>query len=67
MKKDHQKHKFLLLLKDLEKYMFVCGATGTSKSNFLRKEYGSPVEPQIPEAEILYHLDSLDAKYRKGN
>jgi 3'-5' exoribonuclease len=28
-----------------------------------KKEYGSPVEPQIPEAEILFRLDSLDATY----
>lgn len=32
-----------------------------------RKEYGSSVEPQIPEAEIIYHLDSLDANYKKIN
>ncbi len=28
-----------------------------------RKEYGSPVEPQIKEAEILHHLDILDSKF----
>lgn len=32
-----------------------------------KKEYGSPVEPQILEAEILYLIDSLDAKYKKRN
>ena len=26
------------------------------------KEYGSPVEPQIKEAEILHYLDILDSK-----
>lgn len=26
------------------------------------KEYGSPVQPMIPEAEVLYHIDNLDAK-----
>ncbi len=30
-----RKQKFLLSLKDLEKHMFICGATGTGKSNFL--------------------------------
>lgn len=32
-----------------------------------KNEYGSPVEPQIPEAEILHLIDSLDAKYRQSN
>lgn len=32
-----------------------------------RKEYGSPIEPQIPEAEILHFLDLLDAKYKERN
>ena len=36
VKKNRKKHKFLLSLKDLEKHMFVCGATGTGKSNFLQ-------------------------------
>ena len=31
-----KKQKFNLSLKDLEKHMFVCGATGTGKSNFLQ-------------------------------
>ncbi|MCI9524106.1 MAG: HD domain-containing protein [Erysipelotrichaceae bacterium] len=26
------------------------------------KEYGSPVQPMIPEAEVLYYIDNLDAK-----
>ncbi|MHA2087479.1 MAG: ATP-binding protein, partial [Promethearchaeota archaeon] len=30
-----KKCKFYLSLKDLEKHMFICGATGTGKSNFL--------------------------------
>jgi hypothetical protein len=30
------KHKFSLSLEDLEKHMFICGATGTGKSNFLQ-------------------------------
>ena len=32
----HKKRKFFLSLEDLEKHMFVCGATGTGKSNFLQ-------------------------------
>ncbi|MFX1380595.1 MAG: ATP-binding protein [Promethearchaeota archaeon] len=31
-----KKQKFYLALKDLEKHMFICGATGTGKSNFLQ-------------------------------
>ena len=36
MKGNIRKHKFFLSLKDLEKHMFICGATGTGKSNFLQ-------------------------------
>jgi hypothetical protein len=31
-----KKNKFFLSVKDLEKHMFICGATGTGKSNFLQ-------------------------------
>ncbi|MFX1258708.1 MAG: ATP-binding protein [Promethearchaeota archaeon] len=31
-----RKYKFCLSIKDLEKHMFICGATGTGKSNFLQ-------------------------------
>ena len=31
-----KKQKFYLALRDLEKHMFICGATGTGKSNFLQ-------------------------------
>lgn len=31
-----KKHKFFLSLEDLEKHMFVCGSTGTGKSNFIQ-------------------------------
>ena len=34
MKGEHKKHKFFLSLKDLEKHMFICGATGTGKTTF---------------------------------
>lgn len=36
LKGKKKKHKFFLSLKDLEKHMFVCGATGTGKSNFIQ-------------------------------
>ncbi|MCK4371115.1 MAG: ATP-binding protein, partial [Candidatus Lokiarchaeota archaeon] len=31
-----QKQKFYLSIKDLEKHMFICGTTGTGKSNFIQ-------------------------------
>ncbi|MBN1215889.1 MAG: ATP-binding protein [Candidatus Lokiarchaeota archaeon] len=31
-----KKHKFFLSMEDLEKHMFVCGSTGTGKSNFIQ-------------------------------
>ena len=36
LKGNAKKQKFYLGLKDLEKHMFICGATGTGKSNFLQ-------------------------------
>ncbi|TFF98335.1 MAG: ATP-binding protein [Promethearchaeota archaeon] len=36
MYQNEKKHKFFLSLEDLEKHMFVCGATGTGKSNFVQ-------------------------------
>ncbi|TKJ22411.1 MAG: hypothetical protein CEE42_12960 [Promethearchaeota archaeon Loki_b31] len=36
MRKERKKHKFFLSLKDLERHMFVCGTTGSGKSNFLQ-------------------------------
>jgi len=36
MKGGAKKYKYFLSLKDLEKHMFICGATGTGKSNFLQ-------------------------------
>ncbi|MBD3195675.1 MAG: DUF87 domain-containing protein, partial [Candidatus Lokiarchaeota archaeon] len=36
MKNNFKKHKFFLSLEDLEKHMFVCGSTGTGKSNFVQ-------------------------------
>ncbi|MFW9781094.1 MAG: ATP-binding protein [Candidatus Heimdallarchaeota archaeon] len=36
VKQSSKNYNFLLSLKDLEKHMFVCGSTGTGKSNFLQ-------------------------------
>lgn len=36
MERKRSKYNFFLSLKDLEKHMFVCGATGTGKSNFIQ-------------------------------
>jgi hypothetical protein len=36
MKRDQKQQSFLLPLKDLEKHMFICGATGTGKTTFLQ-------------------------------
>ena len=36
MEGTHTKHKFWLSLNDLQKHMFVCGSTGTGKTNFLQ-------------------------------
>jgi hypothetical protein len=36
MKKKRKTFKFFLSLKDLERHMFVCGATGSGKSNFIQ-------------------------------
>ncbi len=56
-----KKQKFYLAIKDLEKHMFICGATGTGKSNFLqnflinfKKEYNIPFF--IVEFKGEYHF-----------
>ena len=36
LKGKKKRYKFFLSLKDLEKHVFVCGATGTGKSNFIQ-------------------------------
>ncbi|MFX1478112.1 MAG: helicase HerA domain-containing protein, partial [Promethearchaeota archaeon] len=56
-----QKYSFFLSLEDLEKHMFVCGATGTGKSNFLQnflinftKRYSIPF--MLVEFKGEYHF-----------
>ncbi len=36
LKGNSKKYNFLLSFKDLEKHMFICGSTGTGKSNFIQ-------------------------------
>jgi len=36
LKRKARKHNFFLSIKDLEKHMFICGSSGTGKSNFLQ-------------------------------
>ena len=49
MKKTRKKHTFFLPINDLERHMFVCGATSSGKSNFIqnfivnfKKKYKTP-------------------------
>lgn len=36
LKREKKRHNYYLSLKDLEKHMFICGFTGTGKTNFLQ-------------------------------
>lgn len=67
MKKKRKKHKFFLSLKDLERHMFVCGATGTGKSNFLqyflmnlKKHYNIPFLLVEFKGEYIYLQDIIE-------
>ena len=31
-----------------------------------KKDWGSPVEPTLPEAEVLHYLDMIDSRYKLG-
>ena len=49
MYQNEKRHRYFLSLEDLEKHMFVCGSTGTGKSNLVqnilinfKKQYGMP-------------------------
>jgi len=61
MRKDKEKHDFYLSKMDLEAHMFVCGITGTGKSNFVQlfllnfvKQYEIPF--LITEFKGEYHF-----------
>ena len=32
-----------------------------------RKEWGSPIEPQFPEAEIVHYLDMIDSRFKSNS
>ncbi len=61
MCKGHTKHRFFLNMNDLERHMFICGVTGTGKSNFMQyfllnfsKKYEIPF--LITEFKGEYHF-----------
>lgn len=61
MELGHKRRNFFLSLKDLEKHMFICGATGTGKTNFLQnllvnftKRYNIPF--MLVEFKGEYHF-----------
>jgi len=67
VKKRRKRHKFFLSLKDLERHMFVCGATGSGKSNFLqyfltnfKKRYDVPFLLAEFKGEYIYLQDIID-------
>ena len=67
LKYDRKKHKFFLPLKDLERHMFVCSATGSGKSNFLqyfltnfKKKYGIPFLLVEFKGEYIFLQDVID-------
>ena len=67
LKYDRKKHKFFLPLKDLERHMFVCGATGSGKSNFLqyfltnfKKHYAIPFLLVEFKGEYTFLQDIID-------
>ena len=66
MKKKRKTHKFFLSLKDLERHMFVCGATGTGKTNFLqyflmnfKKRYNVPFLLVEFKGEYIFLQDKI--------
>ncbi|MFW9972677.1 MAG: helicase HerA domain-containing protein, partial [Candidatus Odinarchaeota archaeon] len=67
MKKKRKIYKFFLSLKDLERHMFVCGATGTGKSNFLqyflinlKKSYDIPFLLVEFKGEYIFLQDIIE-------
>ena len=67
LKYDRKKHKFLLPLKDLGRHMFVCGTTGSGKSNFLqyfltnfKKKYDIPFLLVEFKGEYIFLQDVIE-------
>lgn len=67
LKYDRKKHKFLLPLKDLGRHMFVCGTTGSGKSNFLqyfltnfKKKYDIPFLLVDFKGEYIFLQDVIE-------
>ena len=67
LKYDRKKHKFLLPLKDLGRHMFVCGITGSGKSNFLqyfltnfKKKYDIPFLLVDFKGEYIFLQDVIE-------
>ncbi len=67
MKKNKKKHKFFLSLKDLERHMFICGTTGSGKSNFLqhflinfKKRYDIPFLLAEFKGEYIFLQDIIE-------
>jgi type IV secretory pathway VirB4 component len=67
LNKDRKKHKYFLPLKDLERHMFVCGTTGSGKSNFLqyfltnfKKQYDIPFLLVEFKGEYIFLQEVID-------
>ncbi len=67
MKRSRKKHKFFLSINDLERHMFVCGATGSGKSNFIQnfllnfnKKYKIPILLVEFKGEYQYLQDVIE-------
>ncbi|MFX0140868.1 MAG: ATP-binding protein [Candidatus Hodarchaeota archaeon] len=67
VKKRRKLHKFRLSLKDLERHMFVCGSTGSGKSNFIqyflinfKKHYKIPFILAEFKGEYTFLQDIID-------
>lgn len=67
LKYDRKKHKFFLPLNDLGRHMFVCGTTGSGKSNFLqyfltnfKEKYDIPFLLVEFKGEYIFLQDVID-------
>ncbi|MFX1426161.1 MAG: ATP-binding protein [Promethearchaeota archaeon] len=67
MKKERKTYKFFLSIKDLERHMFVCGATGSGKTNFVqyllknfKKVYNIPFLLAEFKGEYIFLQDLIE-------